>query len=154
MLTPAQWQAVLPELRKLRDHRRKKNGHPFVHSDKAILEGVVWILQTGARWKDLPREYPPYTTVYQRFRKWVDKGVFRKVLQALARDLKKRGGLDLSECYIDATFIPAKKGDSLWVRPNGARVRNSWQLRTATLLRWPSTQALLHPTSQRSSRKP
>ena len=106
MLTPAQWQAVLPELRKLRDHRRKKNGHPFVHSDKAILEGVVWILQTGARWKDLPREYPPYTTVYQRFRKWVDKGVFRKVLQALARDLKKRGGLDLSECYIDATFIP------------------------------------------------
>lgn len=153
MLTAAQWKVVLPVLWKMRDHRKKKNGHPFVHSDRAILEGVLWILQTGARWKDLPRQFPPYTTVYQRFQTWVAAGIFRKILQALARDLRRRGGLNLSECYIDATFFPAKKGDSLWVQPKKGRVRNSWQLQTATLLQWPSTQALLHPTSPHSLKK-
>lgn len=46
MLTPAQWKVVSPWFNKLRDHRRKKNGHPFVHPDRVILEGVLWILQT------------------------------------------------------------------------------------------------------------
>lgn len=153
MLTTAQWEVVLPLLRKARDNRRKKNGRPFKHSDQAIMEGVLWILKTGARWQDLPEKYPPYTTVYQRFRTWESKGIIRKVLKALARDLKKRGGLDLSECYIDATFIPAKKGDSVLVQPNGARVRNSWQLQTALLLQYPYTQHLLNPTNPNWSKR-
>lgn len=153
MLTTAQWEIVLPILKKTRDRRYKKKGRPVKHSDQAIMEGVLWILKTGARWKDLPSQFPPYTTVYQRFRKWEQKGLIRQVLQALARDLKRRGDLDLSECHIDATFIPAKKGDSVWVKPNGARVRNSWQLQTALLLQWPYTQHLLHQEKPRWSKR-
>ncbi len=153
MLSPAQWELVLPLLKKHRDNRYKKNGRPFKHSDKRIMEAVLWILKTGARWQDLPGKFPPHNTVYHRFRSWERKGTIRKVLQALAHDLKKRGGLDLTECHIDATFIPAKKGDSVWVQPNGVRVRNSWQLQTALLLQWPYTQHLLHPQNVRWSKR-
>jgi len=146
MLTEAQWELLLPILKKSRDNRFKKQGRPFTHSYKAIMEGVLWILKTGARWQDLPKQYPPHQTCYHRYRQWVDAGVMEKALKALSKDLKKRGGLDLTECFIDGTFIPAKKGESLWVQPNGARVRNSWQLQTALLLQWPFVQVLLHPT--------
>ncbi len=147
MLTTEQWEVVLPHLQAVRDQRYRRRGRPPKHTDQAIMEGVLWVLKTGARWQDLPERFPPYTTVYQRFRTWEKAGVIRRALQALARDLKRRGKLDLSECSIDATFIPAKKGGSVWVQPNGVRVRNSWRLQTALLLQWPATQRLLHPAS-------
>ena len=53
------------------------------------------------------------------------------ILRALAQDLKERGGLDLQECFIDGTFVVAKKGASGWARPSGAKVRRSWQWQTA-----------------------
>jgi hypothetical protein len=76
--------------------------------------------------------YPsPYQTCHRRFQQSVRTGgVFEKILQALATtDLRKRGGIDLSECYIDGTFIVAKKGGTrLEGRPSGAKVRrSSWQ---------------------------
>jgi transposase len=54
--------------------------------------------------------YPPYQTCHRRFQQWVRIGVFEQVLRALATDSHERGGLDLSECFIDGTFIVAKKG--------------------------------------------
>lgn len=153
MLTSAQWEVVLPILKKAHDNRRKKNGRPFIHSEQQIMEAVLWILKTGARWQDLPEKFPPYTTAYQRFRTWERKGLIRKVLKTLAQDLKQRGSLDVSECYIDATFIPAKKGDSVLVSPSVGRVRNSWQLRTALLFQYPYTRHLLNPTNPNLSKK-
>ena len=58
-------------------------------------------------------------------------GTLERVLEALAQHLKERGGLDLSECFIDGTFVTAKKGGAAWERPSGAKVRNSWQWQTA-----------------------
>jgi hypothetical protein len=49
------------------------------------------------------------------------------VVEALARDLKEQGKLDLSECFIDGTFVAAKKGAVVWVRPSEAKVQSSWQ---------------------------
>jgi transposase len=73
------------------------------------MNGVLWILRTGASWYDMPDRYPPYQTCHRRFQQWVRTGIFEKILQALATDLRERGGLNLSECYIDGTFIVAKK---------------------------------------------
>jgi hypothetical protein len=56
----------------------------------------------------------------------VRDGTLERVLEALAHDLKERGGLDLSECFIDGTFVAAKKGGAAWERPSGARARSSW----------------------------
>jgi transposase len=77
----------------------------------------------------VPDRYPPYQTCHRRFQQWVRSGVFEQILQALATDLHERGGIDLSECYIDGTFIVAKKGGTRLEakRPSGARVRRSWQ---------------------------
>jgi hypothetical protein len=51
--------------------------------------------------------------------------VLNEVLRALAEDLKERGGIDLSECFIDATFVGAKKGERRWERPSGARAHEA-----------------------------
>jgi transposase len=89
------------------------------------MNGIVWILKTGARWKDLPNEYPPYQTCHRYFQIWVRKRVLYKVLAALACDLEERGGYDLSECFIDATFAPAKKGAQPLALPRRARAPRS-----------------------------
>lgn len=58
---------------------------------------------------------------------WVKDGTLKSVLETLAEDLHRRGELDLSECFIDGTFVSAKKGASKLERPSGAKVRRSWQ---------------------------
>ena len=96
-----------------------------------MLNGILWILRTGAPWKDLLGRYPSYQTCHRRFREWVRTGVLERILRALAQDLKERGRLDLTECFIDGTFVMAKKGAQGWERPGGAKVRRSWQWQTA-----------------------
>jgi hypothetical protein len=53
---------------------------------------------------------PPYHTSRRRFQRWVRDGMMRSALEALAEDLEERGGLGLSECFIDATFVVANRG--------------------------------------------
>ena len=61
-------------------------------------------------WHELPDCYPPYQTCHRRFQRWVEEGVLSHILEALTKDLNERGGLDLSEYFIDGTFVVAKKG--------------------------------------------
>ena len=86
----------------------------------------MWILRTGAPWADLPERYPPYQTCHRRFQRWAGDGTLEGILGALATDLKDRGGLDLSECFIAGTVVVAKKGGAAWERPSGAKGRSSW----------------------------
>ena len=72
---------------------------------------MLWVLRTGARWRDLPETYPPYQTCHRRFQRWVRDGTLKRVLTALAKHLRARGVLDLRECFIDGTFVAAKKGE-------------------------------------------
>ncbi len=67
----------------------------------------------------------------------------RDVLETLAQDLQERGELDLSECFIDGTFIVAKKGDNMLARPSGAKARSSWQYQTLLVFLSLSTQRVL-----------
>src|SRR5581483_2137973 len=111
--------------------------------DREVLNGVLWILRSGARWCDLPDRFPPYQTCHRRFQQWVKDGRLERLLETLAEDLRTRGELDLSECFIDGTFIVAKKGGAKWERPSGAKVRSSWQWQTLLVFLSPSTQRLL-----------
>ena len=66
-LTDAQWAVLEPLFRpKRRDDRR---GRPW-QDTRAVLNGVFWVLRTGAPWHDLPRRYPPYQTCHRRFQQW------------------------------------------------------------------------------------
>lgn len=107
-LKDEQWDIVEPLLSKP-SRRADGRGRPRVN-DREILNGVLWILRTGARWQDLPERYPPYQTCHRRFQEWVKSGCFEKILRALVRDVKERGGLDLRECFIDGSFVIAKRG--------------------------------------------
>jgi len=120
---------------------------------REVLNGVLWILRSGARWHDLPDRFPPYQTCHRRFQQWVTDGRLRKVLETLAADLQHRGKLDLSECFIDGTFVSAKKGASQWEQPSGAKARSSWQWQTALVFLSPSTLALLRRTKSDLSGK-
>jgi hypothetical protein len=58
----------------------------------------------------MPDRYASPAACHRRFHAWVGSEVFEKILRALAEGLRDRGELDLSECFIDATFVGAKKG--------------------------------------------
>jgi hypothetical protein len=74
------------------------------------MDGVLWVLRIGAAWADLPDEFPSYATCFRRFSAWVKDGTLSRLLEALAQDLESRSDIDLSECFIDGTFVVAKKG--------------------------------------------
>lgn len=84
-------------------------GRPIEHDDRAVMDGVLWILRIGAAWADLPDEFPSCTTCFRRFSGRVKDGTPARLLEALAQDLEARGDIDLSECFIDGTFVVAKK---------------------------------------------
>ena len=154
-LTDEQWQLLDPLIGEL-PRRADGRGRPWRNS-REVLDGILWILRTGAQWANLPGRYPPYQTRHRRFQRWVRDGTLERVLDALARDLKDRGQLDLSECFIDSAFIVAKKGAAAWERPSGAKVRNSWQWRqgqTALVFLSPSVPPQLRLTRSPSLRLP
>lgn len=99
-------------------------GRPL-RSSREVLNGVLWILRSGARWCDLPGRFPPYQICHRHFQAWIKDGTLRLVPETLAEDLHSRGGIDLSECFIDGTFIVAKKGVAEWERPSAAKARSS-----------------------------
>ena len=150
-LTDEQWaliEPLLPELPKRNDGK----GRPW-RENREIMTGILWILRSGARWKDLPDKFPPYQTCHRRFQAWVQDGSLRKVLEALAQDLETRGEIDLSECFIDGTFVIAKKGATELVRLSEAKARNSRWWQTMLLFHSPSTQRVLRRTKSDLSKK-
>lgn len=112
----------------------------------AVREGILWVLRGGARWKDLPQQFPPYQTCHRRCQQWVRSGAPRQVLEALAQDLCERGGIKLEERFIDGAFAPAKKGTRRSARPSGTRGPSSWRWRTLKVFRSPRTWRALRPT--------
>ena len=121
---------------------RKSAQAQDVHK-REVLNGVLWVLRTGAAWADLPDRFPSSATCYRRFSKWVKDGRLRKILESLARHLEDNGLINLEECFIDGTFVVAKKGAQKWERPSGAKVRSSWLLLTLLVYLSPCTRILL-----------
>jgi len=141
-LTDKQWEFVAP-LFVPPPRRPDGRGRPW-RDAREVLNGVLWILRTGAPWKDLPERYPPYQTCHRRFQQWQRSGVLVDVLTGLAEDLRQRGKLDLTEGFIDASFTGAKKGALSSVRRNAAKATKSWQSSTAAVFLSPCTWPALH----------
>jgi transposase len=143
-LTDTQWK-ILDDL--IPEPMRRKDGRGRPWKDRrSVLNGILWVLRTGAPWADVPECYPSYQTCHRRFQQWVRSGVMRGILEALALDLKTRGALDVKEAFIDGSFAPAKKGALRSGRQNVARERRSRLWQTATVSPLPCTSKALHPT--------
>ena len=123
--------------------REDGKGRPWADK-RRVLEGILWIVKTGARWRDLPNIYPSYQTCHRRFQQWVESGVFDRVIETLARDLQERGGIDMSECFIDGSFSLAKKGGFVWERLSAVKAPRSWQSQTLVVLFYLSQSSLPH----------
>jgi len=143
-LTNEQWEHIAQFIPKNKAGPGKSGRPP--QDRREVLNGILWILRTGAPWADLPERYPPRSTCHRCFQAWSRSGVFAQILTALAEDLRDRGGIDLSEGFIDGTFAPAKKGAMVWARPSGAKAPKSWALQTLMVFLSPSTSAARAPT--------
>jgi transposase len=75
------------------------------------MNGILWVLRTGAPWADLPDRYPSFQTCHRRFQQWVRAGVMTRIMTAFANELAASRAIDVREAFIDASFAPAKKGD-------------------------------------------
>jgi transposase len=130
-LTDEQWEAVrtsIPEPE--RQGTTERGGRPW-RDPRDVLNGILWVLRTGAPWADLPRRYPPPQTCHDRFQKWEREGVLDRVLTTLAEDLRRRGKIDLSEAFIDGTHAGAKRGVLRLESLAAAKRPRSWQWQTA-----------------------
>lgn len=105
--------------------RSSKGGRPSVPS-RDCIEGILWVLKTGARWKDLPDRYPSFATCWRRFRQWTESGAIEKAWTRLIHHMDRRNQLNWSRAFGDGTFSPAKKGVSKWERPKRGRGPRSW----------------------------
>jgi transposase len=110
--------------------REDGRGRPW-KDRRAVLNGILWVLRTGASWAEVPDRYPSYQTCHRRFQQWVRSGIMRGILEALALELKVRGVLDAEEAFIDGSFAPAKNGDRRSEKRSAARERRSWQWQAA-----------------------
>ena len=143
-LTDKQWE-MIKDL--IADGPKRSDGKGRPWRDKRdVMDGILWILRTGAQWSHLPPIYPPYQTCHRRFQQWREQGVIQKVVEKLARDLYERGGVDLSECFIDGSFCMAKRGDLLLARLNEGRGPRSWQSQRLVVLHYLSQSNQHLPT--------
>ena len=125
-LTEDQWKILLPLLPK---SKAGKVGRPPQDLRK-IVNGILWICRTGAPWHDMPSRYPPYQTCHRYFQNWVQSGLWNKILWRIANDLKERGKIDLTECFIDGTFAAAKKGALVLEKLRKEKAPRSWRSQT------------------------
>lgn len=101
-LTDAQWAVLEPLL----PPQRAATGRP-AKDHRTILNAILWRVRTGAPWRDLPERYGPWQSVYTRFRRWQQAGVWDRVLATLQAQADARGELDWDLHFLDGTTIRA-----------------------------------------------
>src|SRR5260221_1913974 len=102
-LTDAQWERLSPLLpRKVTPGR----GRP-AKEHRRTVNGIRWLLATGAPWRDLPERYGPWSTVANRFYAWQKAGLWTRLLAALQQEAHERGELDWSLHFVDGSVIRA-----------------------------------------------
>lgn len=99
---------------------RPRGGRPRA-DDRACFEGIVFVLRSGCRWKDLPGSYPSAATCWRRHRDWTEAGVWDLAWQAVLAELDRKGRVRADEVMVDATFAPAAKGGTRSGLPRSAR---------------------------------
>ncbi len=98
--------------------------------DRRVISGIVHMLRSGARWRDCPSEYGPYTTIYNRFNRWSRQDVWSDIFYALTGSTGRIGTMAVDSTYIKAhrSAAGAKGGPS--ITRSAARVAGARQKST------------------------
>lgn len=103
-LTDEQWERIVPHIPGPRPGRGRPRRDP-----REMLDAMLWLLRTGAPWRDLPDFYGPWETVYSRFRIWREDGVFDRIVERLQVELDDAGKIDWELWCIDGSNIRAAR---------------------------------------------
>lgn len=91
---------------------------------RMVIAAIFWVLDNGAKWKDLPRHFGSRSAVHAYFQRWTREGVFENIMRDAGELVEERGGYKLYECFIDGTFSKAKGGgDGVGVTKAGKGVK-------------------------------
>lgn len=110
LLRDDQWQRIAPTL-------PKKRGDPekTAKEHRLFIEAVLWIVRTGAPWRDLPSSFGRWNNVYKRYSRWVKNGTWKRVKQAVINDP------DLEALLIDSTIIRVHQHASGALKKTGSK---------------------------------
>ena len=84
----------------------KKGRGPARKDDRTVLNGIFYILRTGAPWRDLPERYGPHTTVYNRYVRWGERGIWQGIFEALATECAD------ALIFVDSSIVKAHRAAS------------------------------------------
>lgn len=101
-LTTEQWEQIVPHL----PPEKPKTGRP-AREHRQVLNGILWVLRTGAPWRDLPERYGKWTTVYSRFQRWRKNGVWDRVFSGLQAIKDRQDQIEWEVHFIDGTVVRA-----------------------------------------------
>ena len=112
------------QMAKLAPFFPKSHSKPRV-DDKRILSGIIFINRNGLLWRDAPREYGPHKTLYSRWKRWSEKGIFARMMIGLTAEHGEKKTVMIDATYLKAhrtaTRLTAKKGAWTPRRPNQGR---------------------------------
>lgn len=101
-LTDTQWEKIKPLL----PPEKPKTGRTN-HDHRTLLNGMIWRAKTGTPWRDLPERYGKWKTVYSRWLRWRDAGVWQRVWEALQQEADHNGEVAWEIHFIDSTIVRA-----------------------------------------------
>ena len=101
-LTNEQWEQIEALLPKA----KTKRGRP-AQDHRQLLNGMIWVLRTGAPWRDMPERYGKWTTIYSRFQRWRKSAVWDKMFAKLQTALDGASTVDWEIHFIDSTTVRA-----------------------------------------------
>ena len=106
-LSDEEWRLLKPHL-----PAPKRRGRPRLHSPRQIVNAVFYVLKSGCQWRMLPREFPPWKTVFHYFRAWRLDGTWERMNQAMRRRLRERLGRhpEPSAGIVDAQSVKTPRG--------------------------------------------
>ena len=102
-LTDEQFQRLEPLLPEV-----EGRGCPY-KDHRQVLNGIFWILRSGAPWRDMPKRYGSWKTVYDRFRRWAEDGTLEAIVRHLQGELDAEGRIDWSQFNVDSTIVQAAR---------------------------------------------
>jgi transposase len=125
-VTDAQWKRVADKM-----SRQGVMGRPRA-DDRRCLNAILYVLITGCRWNDLPKEYGHDSTAWRRLNRWARDGTLLRLWRHLLRDLEGVGEIDWTRCAVDGSYVKAKKGATKSAAPGRVKPRKGISSSTAT----------------------
>lgn len=149
-ISDEQWKLIRPHIPERK--RSPRGGRPPA-DERACLEGILWVLRSGARWRDLPDRYPSPSTCWRRLVEWEETGVLVAIWHAFLDSLTDAGVLDWDEVFADASFSPAKKGATASEKPSAERVQSGWWWQMVKEFHWHAGPRVLRLLRSRWSKE-